>query len=133
MTHDNRGRITVDPDGDWRLYCPVPPRGYTMLGTVTRASGETGALAQTQVGVYVQITGGAVRTLDQRKVAVALGVSTHGGGRPGAGRPTADGATGMQRKNVSLDQVTIDGARALGDGDLSLGLRRAVAIAAGRG
>ncbi|MEO0035371.1 MAG: hypothetical protein RLZZ501_1394 [Pseudomonadota bacterium] len=122
MPHDNRGRISVDPAGDWRLYCPVPPRGAEMLGTVTRASGETGALARTAAGVYVQVNGAVVRTVDQRKVATCLD------GRS-VGRPTADGAAGMARKNVTLDAATIDAAREIGGGDLSLGLRRAVALA----
>lgn len=71
MGHANRGRITVDLDGNWRLYQSYPLAGWEMLGTVTR-SGETGALACSPVGIYAQINNGAVRSLDQRKVRAAL-------------------------------------------------------------
>lgn len=48
-----------------------------------------------------------------------------GGARPGAGRKPADGATGLRRVNVSLDQASIDALRGLGGGDLSAGIRAA--------
>ena len=38
----------------------------------------------------------------------------------------------MKRCNVMLDEVTIEAARALGKGNLSNGLRRAIAAAIGR-
>ena len=50
-----------------------------------------------------------------------------GGARKGAGRKTADGASGVIRKQVTLDQPSIDTLRALGEGDLSIGIRRAAA------
>lgn len=50
----------------------------------------------------------------------------HGGSREGAGRPvrTTDGGP-LQRKNVTLDEATIQALTALGDGELSEGIRRA--------
>jgi len=51
-----------------------------------------------------------------------------GGPGRGGGRKTADGAGPVYRKNVTLDQRSIDTLRALGDGDLSLGIRRAAAL-----
>ena len=53
-----------------------------------------------------------------------LAPSKRGGARPGAGRPTGDGATGLRRVSVLLDPATIDAATAAGDGNVSLGLRR---------
>jgi hypothetical protein len=50
-----------------------------------------------------------------------------GGARTGAGRPAADEQQGLRRRNVMLDDETADWLRALGDGELSLGIRRAAA------
>ena len=71
MTGLNRGRITVDLGGAWRLYTKATPPGCRMLGTVTRDL-ETGALALTGVDIYVQVNASVFRSLDQRKVAAAL-------------------------------------------------------------
>lgn len=51
-----------------------------------------------------------------------------GGARKGAGRKTADGTSGMHKRSVSLDDATIGGLTALGEGELSLGIRRAWAL-----
>ena len=42
------------------------------------------------------------------------------------GRQTRDGAT-VRRVQVMLDEITIERAKALGDGNLSQGIRQAVA------
>ena len=42
------------------------------------------------------------------------------------GRQTRDGAT-VRRVQVTLDDVTIERAKELGDGNLSMGIRQAVA------
>lgn len=113
--HENRGRITVDPDGKWQLYAPALPPGTVALGTVTRPDGDTGALIRFErTGRYAQLNAGAVRMLDGRKVSGALGT---------AGRPEEIGA---RRINVTLDEATIERARAIGDGNVSAGIRRAV-------
>lgn len=73
MSHDNRGRITIDPDGAWRLYATTLPPGAEALGTVTRGAGDTGALIHyARTGLYAQLNASAIRTLDQRKVRAAL-------------------------------------------------------------
>ena len=52
---------------------PVIPDDATVLGTVTRAGTDTGALIQfDKTGLYAQVNCGAIRTLDQRKVVAAL-------------------------------------------------------------
>ena len=73
---DNRARLTIDHNGAWRLYAGAgwPRAGWTMLGTVTRGIGDTGALALSPAGVYCQVNAGAVRALIQRKVVAALRV-----------------------------------------------------------
>jgi len=77
--HQNRGRITVDTNGNWRLYTSTIPANSTPLGTVTRDGHDNGALVRIDAtGAYVQVNAGAVRSLDGRKVAAALGTA----GRP---------------------------------------------------
>lgn len=68
----NRDRLTIAPDGPWRLYQPVVPPGWTVLGTVQRGA-TTGALARANsTGTLVMMRAGAVSVLDQRKAEAAL-------------------------------------------------------------
>jgi len=53
----------------------------------------------------------------------ALKQAPHGGAREGAGRP----AIGARRVNVSLDDATLKRAAEIGAGNVSDGLRKAVA------
>ena len=77
MAHENRGRITVNPAGAWKLYANTLPAGSTPLGTVTRDGIDTGALVRFDAtGLYAQINAGAVRNLDRRKVEAALQAGT---------------------------------------------------------
>jgi hypothetical protein len=131
MPHDSRGRLAVDLGGAWRLYwgnAPIPA-GAQPLGTVTRGLGDTGALLRFANGNYAQGNASTLRALDQRKIVAALDAAEHGhgGARTGGGKRAADGVQGMIRKNVTLDKASIAALRALGDGDLSLGIRRAAA------
>lgn len=48
----------------------------------------------------------------------------HGGRRKGAGMKPADGATGLKPYRVSLDDPTVKKAKTLGNGSLSLGIRK---------
>ena len=67
-----RGRVSVLAGGPWKLYQRHAPAGWDMLGTVQRGL-EIGALARNkETGEYAQMNAGAVRALDQRKVAAAL-------------------------------------------------------------
>jgi len=52
-------------------------------------------------------------------------MSTHGGARPNSGRPTV----GDVRINVRLDRATVERLRAIGDGNVSEGIRRAAKTA----
>jgi hypothetical protein len=73
MNHDNRGRLSVDLDGKWRLYTETVPPGATPLGTITRSGYDTGALVQFErTGLYAQVNAGAIRSLDGRKISAAL-------------------------------------------------------------
>lgn len=50
-----------------------------------------------------------------------------GGKREGAGRKSPDGAVIVGKVTVSLDELSADILRELGDGNFSLGMRRAMA------
>lgn len=116
MTHDNRGRLTVNTDGNWRLYTNTLPVNSTPLGTVTRDESDTGALVRIDAtGAYVQVNASVIRSLDGRKVAAALGT---------AGRPSEmdDG----KRVNVYLDADSLAIAAKLGNGNVSEGIRKAL-------
>lgn len=116
MTHSNRGRLTVDTNGNWRLYTNTIPANSTPLGTVTRDESDTGALVRIETtGAYVQVNAGAIRSLDGRKVAAALGT---------AGRPSE--MSGGKKVNTYLDAESIAIATRLGNGNVSEGIRKAL-------
>ncbi|MBC3931964.1 hypothetical protein [Undibacterium curvum] len=73
MGHGNRGRLTVNHGGAWRLYANTLPDGSQAVGTVARGEGDIGALVlMPATGLYVQINANTLRPLDQRKVKAAL-------------------------------------------------------------
>jgi hypothetical protein len=116
MTSDNRGRITVNTGGNWRLYTTTLPTNSIALGTVTRGATDTGALVRIESnGAYVQVNASAIRSLDGRKVAAALGT---------AGRPSE--MADARRVNTYLDADSIAIATRLGNGNVSDGIRRAL-------
>ena len=130
MAHNNRGRLTVELGGKWRLYTSTIPTNSRAIGTITRDECDTGALVLIEYpGLYVQINAGSLRSLEQRKVVSALAEVRTGQGGPGRGQGTkaADGATGLKRTNITIDVESAETLRAFGDGDLSLGIRRAAA------
>lgn len=61
----------------------------------------------------------------RRANALTGQASTHGGPGRGQGIKAADGATGLERRSISIDPASAETLRAFGDGDLSLGIRRA--------
>lgn len=73
MPHDQRGRVTVDTAGKWRLYwgnAPLPT-GAEGIGVVQTAN-DGGALIRLLSGTYVQGNYGGIKTLPQDKVAAAI-------------------------------------------------------------
>ena len=102
MTHENRGRLTVNTDGNWRLYSNTIPANSIAIGTVTRAIGDTGALVKIEAtGLYVQVNAGVVRSLNQRKVKSELGIE------PVRGRPSVE----EPARNRSIKLTDADWAR----------------------
>jgi len=131
MTHTNRGRLTVDLGGKWRLYTNTIPANSRAIGTITREGYDTGALVLIEAtGLYTQVNASSLRSLNQRKVVAALAEVRTGQGGPGRGQgiKAADGATGLKRTNITIDTASADTLRVFGDGDLSLGIRRAALI-----
>ena len=119
MAHDNRDKLTIDQSGDWQAFTHHAPQGMAMIGTVTRGNGEAGALALIErTGKYVQVNNGCIRNLDGRKVLAALGTKT--GGRPVV---LADSRNML----VRLDGASLDAATRLGEGNVSAGIRLALA------
>lgn len=111
-------KITVDQNGAWQLYTNTLPVNSTPLGTVTREGTDTGALVKIEkTGLYVQVNAGVTRSLDGRTIAAALGLS---------GRP-ADVAG--KRVNVYLDPDSLAIAAKIGSGNVSEGIRAALADA----
>ena len=119
MSHDNRSRITIEQPGKPRLYQPYDLPGWETVGTVTRGESDTGALVRNrETGNYSQVNAGVLRTLDQRKVLAALGQFSNA-------KKLNDG----RRVSVYLDGQALNRAAALGDGNVSEGIRRALELA----
>ena len=62
------------------------------------------------------------------RIAEGTATDGRGGAGRGQGRKPADGVGAVERKNVTLDAESIETLRAYGDGDLSLGIRRAAVL-----
>ena len=104
-------------------YADAAPFGSEIIGVVTDDDGMRGALARIKRSDgfyrYKLVNNGLLRPLDGRKVAAALG---H------AGRKSLGEA--MQPVQINLSASDIAFCRALGDGNLSAGVRKAVGISA---
>ena len=120
--------ITVKLGGAWRHYSTVAPAHAAVLGTVTRDGIDSGALVRIEAtGIYCQLNASTLRSLPQMEVAAAIAAARegqHGGAGRGQGRKPADGKRGTRRQVVSADESAAV-LRAYGDGDLSVGIRRA--------
>lgn len=68
---------------------------------------------------------GLISHEEARGLELAEMASRRGGAGRGQGRKPADGATDLKRRNISIDDARAELLRRLGDGDLSLGIRRA--------
>lgn len=115
MSHSNRSRITLEQPGNPSLYQATDIPGWECVGTVSRGEGDTGALVRNlATGNYAQANDGVIRTLDQRKIRAALA-------------PAAKKLDGGKRVNVYLDDASLEKAAALGGGNVSEGIRIALA------
>lgn len=64
--------MRVNIGGPAHLYTNAIPAGMMAIGTVTRKSGEVGALVRYQGGAYAQLNGSLVCPLDKRDVIGAM-------------------------------------------------------------
>ncbi|UTH73644.1 hypothetical protein [Chromobacterium sp. IIBBL 290-4] len=118
MRDDKGHRIQIEQPGRPRLYQLDDLPGYEIVGVITLA-GRSGALARKYSnGVFSMVNSGTMRPLDQRLVKRALGI----GGNAGAPAQMQGGG----RHNVYLDAESIAIAQALGDGNISRGIRLAL-------
>ena len=94
--------ITISTTGKWQLYWgPAPlPASSTALGTVTRDGHDTGALIMLgPTGRYVQGNAGAIRSLPQRDIIIALYMAEIGAR---CGSVTSPAKTQAVRHNAKL-------------------------------
>jgi hypothetical protein len=97
-------------------------KGTQWLGTIQTPDGEIGALGLTAGAYYLYSSGRRPIELEAAKVQAALAHPEHINPR---GRKT--GANGPQKPHsVTMDSKTREDAKAIGDGNLSLGVRLAV-------
>jgi post-segregation antitoxin (ccd killing protein) len=112
--------LSINKDGDWTEHTHMIPMYCHPLGVVTDHERKvTGALVHhAHTGQYLLVKDGVSMTLNGRAVLNGLGES---------GRPRI--LSGGKRRNVYLDDETVENAKALSGGDISRGLREAVRIA----
>lgn len=124
-------KIKVNLGAPWRHFTTTAPAYGVVLGSVTRDETDSGALVLVHESqLYCQLNAGALRALPQGAVRAAIAAARdgkRGGPGRGQGRKAADGKAG-RRVNVSIDEDSVQILRSYGDGELSLGIRRAALL-----
>jgi hypothetical protein len=65
--------LQIDLEGDWRRYTRLLPKDCEVLGVVTIAGDDHGALVRlVSTGSLVKVTGGEVTMLNQSRVRMKL-------------------------------------------------------------
>jgi hypothetical protein len=68
-----RPSLQIDLEGDWRRYTRLLPKDCAVLGVVTIAGDDYGALVRLAwTGALVKVTGGEVTMLNQNRVPMKL-------------------------------------------------------------
>jgi hypothetical protein len=63
----------IDMDGDWRKFTRLLPKDCEVIGVVTIAGDDHGALVRlASTGALVKVTGGEVTMLNQSRVRMKL-------------------------------------------------------------
>lgn len=119
MVHRNRGRVAVDPNGDWTPFTIFDriPDGAEIKGVVS-VGGVSGALVRLPTGAYWQISNDSVSVLDGRKIASALGLKSNGGRK--------EEMDGGRNITIYLPADSIARAKEIGGGNVSKGIREAL-------
>ena len=65
--------LQIDLEGDWRRYTRLLPKDCAVLGVVTIAGDDHGALVRlASTSALVKVTGGEVKMLNQSRVRMKL-------------------------------------------------------------
>jgi hypothetical protein len=65
--------LQIDPQGDWRRYTRLLPKDCEVLGVVTIAGEDHGALVRlASTGALVKVSGGELTMLNQSRVRMKL-------------------------------------------------------------
>jgi len=65
--------LQIDLEGDWRRYTRLLPKDCAVIGVVTIAGDDHGALVRlASTGALVKVTGGEVTMLNQSRVRMKL-------------------------------------------------------------
>ncbi len=119
MAHENRGRLAVDPDGNWRLCTATCRKASKSLAlSPTRMAKKARWCGFLRRGFTHRSSLGRHEASTAKKVRAALGIQ---------GRPTL--LEGGKRINVYLDAESLDTAQKIGGGNASEGIRIALARA----
>lgn len=124
-------KYTVTTSGyTWLDYTDELPKGSTILGIV-ESDKRTGVLIRLD-DQLAQVAKGRSYKLNQQMAAAALAEAQSGIGRlgrtSGSGRKAVDGVVGTLRVNLSIDKVSHQILTEYGDGNFSLGCRRAALL-----
>lgn len=119
MASSNRKRLHIEPGASNLLHPEVKHLdGWVHAGLVTVGDETWPLICNQRTGAYAAFANGGIRSLDQRKVLSALGQFSNA-------KKLDDG----RRVSVYLDGQALDRAAALGDGNVSEGIRRALELA----
>lgn len=113
--HDNRSRVTVELGAESPLYADPKLAGWEYVGLATAGQDKGALVRNAHTGIYAMAKGGSIRPLDQRKIRAAID-------------PAAKKLDGGKRVNVYLDEASMARASELGGGNVSEGIRRALAL-----
>ena len=111
--------IEIDVDKDGTEFTDALPASTTLVGVIKFEDGRAGALVISDSShQYFVVNDGIALQVDGRRVASALG---------NAGRPAK--FKNGSRRNVYLDEETLQYAIKMGQGNLSEGVRQAIKLA----
>lgn len=124
--------ILIDLKSSWKTYTKSYPNGFKGIGCISISIDgviRKGALMESAAGgSYYIVNGGTPSLLPCADIKDALTIARKGksgGSGLGQGMRAKDNPGSLLRKQVKLDYETINHLQELGDGNLSLGIRRA--------
>lgn len=123
--------VDIDFSGDWRQHVPKSSvlRGVRSIGVLTLEGGRRAALMRAEGGRYVLWQEGVEIDLADRQEEIERFLQERrrghrGGLGRGQGRKSRDGCSYTKATCLLLTREEVEQLVRLGDGDLSLGVRR---------